>query len=103
MAPRAGLEPATNGLTVRRSTTELPGNTRWAQLKGRDFAERGAGCQGKRALDGRSRLWPQKRAASQAQWDESVSAHHLLALRRLTPTTMRSTRQVLVASCRAAD
>ena len=27
MAPRAGLEPATNGLTVRRSTTELPGNT----------------------------------------------------------------------------
>jgi hypothetical protein len=26
LAPRAGLEPATNGLTVRRSTTELPGN-----------------------------------------------------------------------------
>jgi hypothetical protein len=27
MAPRAGIEPATNALTVRRSTTELPRNT----------------------------------------------------------------------------
>ena len=27
MAPRDGFEPPTNGLTVRRSTTELPGNT----------------------------------------------------------------------------
>ncbi len=37
VAPRAGLEPATNGLTVRRSTTELPGN-RWVKSKARDFA-----------------------------------------------------------------
>ncbi len=28
--------------------------------------------------------------------------YHLLAFRRLTPTTMRSTRQVLVSSCLAA-
>ncbi len=26
LAPRGGFEPPTNGLTVRRSTTELPGN-----------------------------------------------------------------------------
>ena len=26
MAPRVGIEPTTNGLTVRRSTAELPGN-----------------------------------------------------------------------------
>src|SRR5271170_7088738 len=26
LAPRDGFEPPTNGLTVRRSTTELPGN-----------------------------------------------------------------------------
>lgn len=37
VAPRAGLEPATNGLTVRRSTTELPGNRR-VKSKARDFA-----------------------------------------------------------------
>ena len=35
VAPRAGLEPATNGLTVRRSTTELPGN-RW-EIEGARF------------------------------------------------------------------
>src|SRR5579872_488195 len=28
MAPWVGIEPTTNGLTVRRSTAELPGNTR---------------------------------------------------------------------------
>src|SRR5580658_1137241 len=28
MAPRVGIEPTTNGLTVRRSTAELPGNRR---------------------------------------------------------------------------
>ncbi len=28
MAPRVGIEPTTNGLTVRRSTAELPGNGR---------------------------------------------------------------------------
>lgn len=27
LAPRVGIEPTTNGLTVRRSTAELPGNT----------------------------------------------------------------------------
>src|SRR6185369_17275664 len=27
MAPGVGIEPTTNGLTVRRSTAELPGNT----------------------------------------------------------------------------
>ena len=28
LAPRVGIEPTTNGLTVRRSTAELPRNTR---------------------------------------------------------------------------
>jgi hypothetical protein len=28
LAPRVGIEPTTNGLTVRRSTAELPGNGR---------------------------------------------------------------------------
>ena len=35
MAPRVGLEPTTNGLTVRRSTAELPGNGR---REGREFS-----------------------------------------------------------------
>jgi hypothetical protein len=32
MAPRDGFEPPTNGLTVRRSTTELPGNAEEARI-----------------------------------------------------------------------
>jgi hypothetical protein len=32
VAPRDGFEPPTNGLTVRRSTTELPGNTEEARI-----------------------------------------------------------------------
>ena len=32
MAPRDGFEPPTNGLTVRRSTTELPGNSEEARI-----------------------------------------------------------------------
>src|SRR5260370_417715 len=32
MAPRDGFEPPTNGLTVRRSTTELPGNAEDASI-----------------------------------------------------------------------
>lgn len=46
MAPRDGFEPPTNGLTVRRSTTELPGNTHGVEQnavlqlsKARDCAE----------------------------------------------------------------
>src|SRR5581483_2701947 len=30
MAPRVGIEPTTNGLTVRRSTAELPGKLGWS-------------------------------------------------------------------------
>src|ERR1700678_1098035 len=32
LAPRDGFEPPTNGLTVRRSTTELPGNSEEARI-----------------------------------------------------------------------
>jgi hypothetical protein len=35
LAPRDGFEPPTNGLTVRRSTTELPGNTKEARIVGK--------------------------------------------------------------------
>ena len=35
MAPRDGFEPPTNGLTVRRSTTELPGNSEEARIVGK--------------------------------------------------------------------
>src|SRR5580658_2322910 len=35
MAPRDGFEPPTNGLTVRRSTTELPGNAEEARIVGK--------------------------------------------------------------------
>ncbi len=35
MAPRDGFEPPTNGLTVRRSTTELPGNSGEARIVGK--------------------------------------------------------------------
>jgi hypothetical protein len=35
LAPRDGFEPPTNGLTVRRSTTELPGNTEEARIVGK--------------------------------------------------------------------
>ncbi len=35
LAPRDGFEPPTNGLTVRRSTTELPGNSREARIVGK--------------------------------------------------------------------
>jgi hypothetical protein len=35
VAPRDGFEPPTNGLTVRRSTTELPGNRKRRGLSGR--------------------------------------------------------------------
>ena len=34
LAPRDGFEPPTNGLTVRRSTTELPGNRKRRGLSG---------------------------------------------------------------------
>jgi hypothetical protein len=35
LAPRDGFEPPTNGLTVRRSTTELPGNSEEARIVGK--------------------------------------------------------------------
>jgi hypothetical protein len=35
MAPRERFELPTNGLTVRRSTTELPGNAEEARILGR--------------------------------------------------------------------
>ena len=41
MAPRGGFEPPTNGLTVRRSTTELPGNAE--DLEGARLCGRGPG------------------------------------------------------------
>lgn len=66
MAPRDGFEPSTNGLTVRCSTAELPGNAlRRAQSKGRDFAERGGGCQGTR-LTGSPTTghWPEQKEAT---------------------------------------
>src|ERR1700694_5568783 len=39
LAPRDGFEPPTNGLTVRRSTTELPGNTEEARIVGKQRRE----------------------------------------------------------------
>jgi hypothetical protein len=39
MAPRDGFEPPTNGLTVRRSTTELPGNSEKARIVGKPRSE----------------------------------------------------------------
>src|SRR5258708_14591158 len=39
MAPRDGFEPPTNGLTVRRSTTELPGNSEEARIVGKRHRE----------------------------------------------------------------
>jgi hypothetical protein len=39
MAPRDGFEPPTNGLTVRRSTTELPGNSEEARIVGKPNSE----------------------------------------------------------------
>src|SRR3569833_2418688 len=38
MAPRVGIEPTTNGLTVRRSTAELPGKLGWYPIEGREFS-----------------------------------------------------------------
>src|SRR5450631_4143406 len=53
MAPRDGFEPPTNGLTVRRSTTELPGNSEEARIVGKPRLEvkesgvaGGQGCHG---------------------------------------------------------
>ena len=42
LAPWVGIEPTTNGLTVRRSTAELPGNT-VRILEGREFSRTGPG------------------------------------------------------------
>src|ERR1700677_2507760 len=39
LAPRDGFEPPTNGLTVRRSTTELPGNSEKARIVGKPRTE----------------------------------------------------------------
>src|ERR1700678_2021636 len=39
LAPRDGFEPPTNGLTVRRSTTELPGNAEEARIVGKPRTE----------------------------------------------------------------
>ena len=39
LAPRDGFEPPTNGLTVRRSTTELPGNSEEARIVGKPRVE----------------------------------------------------------------
>jgi hypothetical protein len=39
LAPRDGFEPPTNGLTVRRSTTELPGNSEEARIVGKPAFE----------------------------------------------------------------
>ena len=81
LAPRAGFEPATNRLTAERSTTELPGNGRKVGRRA-ILRNRAPWCQGNR---------------------EKSGAYQRLALRRLTPTTMRSTRQVLVSRRRAAS
>src|SRR5262245_7412622 len=51
MAPRVGIEPTTNGLTVRRSTAELPGNT-WKRAKGADCGGVSPTRQGIRRLQG---------------------------------------------------
>ena len=80
MAPRAGFEPATNRLTAERSTTELPGNGR---------------------KDGRRAILRNRAPRCQGNPGKS-GAYQRLALRRLTPTTIRSTRQVLVSRRRAA-
>ena len=39
LAPRDGFEPPTNGLTVRRSTTELPGNSERSRIVGKRGGE----------------------------------------------------------------
>ena len=52
MAPRAGLEPATNGLTVRRSTTELPGNTEGRNRRRAILRKAPGRCQGGTTHDG---------------------------------------------------
>ena len=45
LAPGVGIEPTTNGLTVRRSTAELPGNVLGAWRR-RIVRERGSASQG---------------------------------------------------------
>src|SRR5271163_3637659 len=46
LAPRDGFEPPTNGLTVRRSTTELPGNAKEARIvgKARSYVKESRAC-----------------------------------------------------------
>jgi hypothetical protein len=51
MAPRDGFEPPTNGLTVRRSTTELPGNLEEARIVGNGAAQ-------VKDVEGRRYWWP---------------------------------------------
>ena len=81
MAPRAGFEPATNRLTAERSTTELPGN---------------AGDSERRAILRNLELCGVKEIRGNPALTSGSR------LRRLTPTMIRSTRQVLISSCRAA-
>ena len=103
LAPRAGLEPATNGLTVRRSTTELPGNVgRWNRRR----AILRNGARGVKEAS-EIRLNAQVEGSDCLDYTLPASGYGLppvpaMALRRLTPTTMRSTRQVLIARWRAA-
>src|SRR5688572_19929702 len=94
MAPRAGFEPATNRLTAERSTTELPGNGRKGGRRA-ILRNRALRCQGINRGGRHRAVAPEKPAGT--------SAYQRQALRRLTPTTMRSTRQVLVSRRRAAS
>jgi hypothetical protein len=93
MAPRVGIEPTTNGLTVRCSTAELPGNWR-APQKGADSPASESAESRKRA-----RAHPHRWRASAAslralsrRWRRSGTAAAVagLAASRLIPWSMLS-------------
>jgi hypothetical protein len=123
LAPRDGFEPPTNGLTVRRSTTELPRNV-GLKLKERDSAECSAGVSRKNSRPVKNAMTSMTalrrrdvRTMTSLEMQAPVGGAELnerttpvvlkdhvqrWALRRLTPITIRSTRHVLVSRCRAA-
>jgi hypothetical protein len=75
MAPRDGFEPPTNGLTVRRSTTELPGNSKKARIVGKprtEVKESGVSHDGVRHV-GRLQLGDFRRLEMQRQGGQRVA------------------------------
>src|SRR6185437_1674642 len=93
MAPRVGIEPTTNGLTVRRSTAELPGNGR-CEAKGADCGGGSERRQGRGVKEEASR----NQRLTGAEGAGGVTQSAVWGLRRARPVPGRYSRRHRITS-----